>query len=68
MASYETEIEAKPLDDWHEEIGNCLWWVFPVQEPPYVGTPHDSDWPEYHTHWTPIPLPKDPDVVRPGTG
>lgn len=44
-------------DEWEEEDGNVLWWLLPVREPPYVGTPLDDDFPEYVTHWTPIPLP-----------
>lgn len=56
-------LEAKkprPLDDWHEDVGDVLWWRFPINEPPYVGTPLDSDWPDYHTHWTPIICPDAP--------
>lgn len=52
--------EARPLDEWHEDIGNALWWTFPITEPPYSGTPLDTEWPGYHTHWTPIPLPSPP--------
>lgn len=33
--------EARPLSEWHEDIGDVLWWRFPVTEPPYVGTPLD---------------------------
>jgi hypothetical protein len=36
---------AIPFDAWTEEDGNVLWWVFPIREAPYVGTPLDSDWP-----------------------
>lgn len=43
---------ALPLEEWHEDIGTVLWWRFPINEPPYCGTPLDDDWPEYHTHWT----------------
>ncbi len=50
----------KPLDAWHEEVGPVLWWLFPVKEPPYVGTPIDDDWPGYHTHWTEIAVPDPP--------
>ena len=32
---------ARPADEWHEDIGPALWWVFPIAEPPYVGTPND---------------------------
>lgn len=55
-------VDARPLDDWHEDDGPALWWRFPVNEPPYAGTPLDSDWPGYHTHWTPLP----PVPVEPG--
>lgn len=47
--------EARPLDDWHEDDGPVVWWTFPVNEPAWIGSPTDSDWPGYHTHWTPHP-------------
>jgi hypothetical protein len=56
-------LEAKsprPLADWHEDIGDVLWWRFPISEAPYVGTPRDSDWPGYHTHWTRMICPDAP--------
>jgi hypothetical protein len=64
-----TALPVKPLADWNDEIGPVLWWRFPIQEPPWVGTPLDSDWPieddgdevPYYTHWMPIPLPINPD-------
>lgn len=31
----------RPLEEWHEDLGNCLWWKFPIDEPPYVGSPLD---------------------------
>lgn len=49
-----------PIDEWHEDNGAVLWWAFPIEEPPYCGTPLDSDWPNYHTHWTPIIVPEQP--------
>jgi hypothetical protein len=52
---------AQPLDQWHEAEGDVLWWEFPVSEPPYVGSPLDTGWPGYHTHWTRIALPDGPD-------
>lgn len=48
---------ARPLDDWHEDMGVVLWWRFPVDEPPYCGHPNCDDWPGYHTHWTPLAIP-----------
>ncbi len=51
---------ARPISEWHEDSGSALWWRFPIEEPPYSGTPLDSDWPGYHTHWTPIVCPDEP--------
>lgn len=57
----------RPLADWHEDDGIVLWWKLPIDEPPYVGSPLCSDWPDeadwpegYYTHWQPIPMPKEP--------
>ena len=57
--------QARPLDEWDEWNGNVLWWKFPIDEPPYVGTPLDTDWPKYHTHWTPLGVPDMPLPARP---
>ena len=51
---------ARPLEEWGEDYGDVLWWKFPIEEPPYVGSPLDEKWPAYHTHWTPIILPQPP--------
>lgn len=53
---------ARPLADWSEDDGHVLWWRLPVTEPPYAGSPLDSDWPGYHTHWTPIEEPEE--IIR----
>ena len=37
--------EARPEAEWHEDIGPVLWWRFPIDEPPYVGTPLDLGYP-----------------------
>ena len=37
--------EARPLSEWHEDIGPAMWWRFPIDEPPYVGTPLDVGMP-----------------------
>jgi hypothetical protein len=29
------------LDEWHEDVGDVLWWKFPIEEAPYVGSPLD---------------------------
>lgn len=49
---------AAHIDSWHEDIGTVLWWRFPVEEPPYVGSPLEDDFPDYVTHWTPIVMPE----------
>lgn len=50
---------ARPLDEWHEDHGFALWWTWKdgqwLGEPSYIGSPLCSDWPGYHTHWTPHP-------------
>lgn len=55
---------ARPIDEWGEDNGDVLWWKFPIEEPPYVGSPLDANWPGYHTHWTPIAVPEPPKEVE----
>jgi hypothetical protein len=33
-----------PLEDWHDDDGDVLWWRLPVCEPPMVSSPISSDW------------------------
>lgn len=55
-------IKARPLAEWHEDDGHVCWWAFPVAEPAWIGTPHDSDWSGYYTHWMPHPeIPETPE-------
>jgi hypothetical protein len=54
---------ARPLEEWGEDYGDVLWWKFPIEEPPYVGSPLDANWPAYHTHWTPIVCPEPPEEL-----
>lgn len=52
---------AWPLEHYHEDMGPVLWHRFPIEEPPWVGSPLCSDWPGYHTHFQALPpLPADP--------
>lgn len=51
---------ARPIAEWHEDMGPKLWWRFPVVEPPYVGDPRWEDFPDHYTHWTDMPVPWDP--------
>ncbi len=34
-------VQARPLSEWNEETGDVLWWRFPIDEPPYCGSPQD---------------------------
>jgi hypothetical protein len=31
--------QAHRFEDWHEDIGDVLWWLVPVQEAPHCGSP-----------------------------
>lgn len=53
--SDEAGLVARPLEEWHEDYGDVVWWKFPITEPAMIGNPLDSAWPGYHTHWTPHP-------------
>lgn len=52
---------ARHIDEWHEDMGVVLWWRDPVEEPPYVGTPHDGDFDETYKWWSPIDTPEIPE-------
>lgn len=41
MSKLKVELVARPLSEWHEDMGAVLWWRFPIEEPPYVGSPLD---------------------------
>tara|TARA_R110000744_G_scaffold344217_1_gene449485 strand:+ start:255 stop:512 length:258 start_codon:yes stop_codon:yes gene_type:complete len=48
-------LTPRKLDDWHEEIGDVLWWCWRdgdwLGESPYVGSPLDLGYTvECHTH------------------
>ena len=51
------KVIAHLAEKWHEDIGPVLWWDFPVEEPPYCGTPLDDDFPKYKTHFTELYIP-----------
>lgn len=65
-AAAKVGIVARPAEDYHEDHGPVLWWHFPIEEPPVVGYQDSYDRygdpivTEYHTHWTPIPIPNAP--------
>lgn len=54
----------QPIDQYHEDIGDVLWWALPIEEPPWCGSPLDNDWPGYHTHWSPLVIPTLPEPTE----
>ena len=52
-----TKVIAHLAEHWDEDTGDVLWWNFPVEEPPYCGTPLDDDFPKYKTHFTELHIP-----------
>ena len=52
---------ARHIDEYHEDMGPVLWWRDPIEEPPYVGTPHDDCFDETYEWWTPIDIPDMPE-------
>jgi len=57
-------VNARPEEEWHEDDGCVLWWRFPIEEPPYIGSPLCCDWTGDYTHWTPLIGPNDGDDDR----
>lgn len=43
LATHELKrlMKPRPLSEWTEEDGDVLWWRFPIEEPPYCGSPND---------------------------
>ncbi|WP_375282953.1 hypothetical protein [Sphingobium yanoikuyae] len=33
--------QPRPLHEWHEDIGDVLWWLWPIEQAPWVGSPTD---------------------------
>ena len=53
------KVEARLAEHWNEDMGDVLWWNFPVEEPPYCGTPLDEHFPKYKTHFSMIDMPNE---------
>lgn len=32
-------VIARPIEEWNEGIGDVLWWKFPIEEAPWIGSP-----------------------------
>jgi hypothetical protein len=56
--AHEDVNDPKPIDQWGEDYGDCLWWSFPIDEPPYCGTPLDYEFPDHVTHFTRFIVPQ----------
>lgn len=56
LGEYEEANTLRPIEEWGEDYGDCLWWNS-VPEPMYVGNPLCSDFPDYVTHFTRIKKP-----------
>jgi hypothetical protein len=41
MPDGEQPTSVRYWTEWHEDMGTVLWWKWPIEEPPYVGTPLD---------------------------
>ena len=57
LGEYEEANEPRLIEEWSEDYGDCLWWSFPIEEPPYCGTPLDCNFPNHVTHFTRLILP-----------
>lgn len=60
LGELEDAHEPKPIEEWKEEYGDCLWWSFPIVEPPYCSSPLAIDFPDHVTHFTRLVLPTEP--------
>lgn len=53
VESYEEAMKPKPIEEWHEDDGDVIWWKLPINEPPYIGSPLCDDFTfDYYTHFT----------------
>lgn len=59
LDEYKKAFKPRPLEEWGEDVGDCLWWKFPIEEPPYCGSPLDENFPDYVTHFTRLIIPKE---------
>lgn len=58
LGELEDLLEPIPAEEWCDDDGDVLWWVLPVEEPPYLGSPLDEKFKlDYYTHFTRFLLP-----------
>lgn len=51
LGQIEDRLELRKIDEYHEDMGNCLWWEesqiqngLPTEEPSYIGSPLCNNW------------------------
>jgi hypothetical protein len=53
---WDTEQIFRPVEDWHEDDGDALFFKLDAGESPKVTSPITSNWDDnYFTHWMPLP-------------
>lgn len=58
LQKYKKSNTLKSVDEWHEDIGDALFWKLPIEESPFITSPIRSDWTENHyTHFTELVEP-----------
>ena len=57
LGKLEDMLELRPINEWDEDYGDCLFWCLPDIEPPYCGTPDDMGFPSHVTHFTRLIMP-----------
>ena len=58
LGELEDLFEPIPAEEWHEDDGDVIWWKFPIEEPPYLGSPLDEKFIfDYYTHFTRFLIP-----------
>lgn len=61
LVKLQSLVQLRPASEYHEDMGSVLWWKLPIEEPPYVGTSLDTDFPKNDcTHFSPLPVPQQP--------
>lgn len=58
----------KRLDEWTEEDGDVLWWVFPIEEAPYCGSPKDCGHTVEMRHYVMVDGQREVKTVRTDVG
>lgn len=33
--------QPRPFHEWHEDHGDVIWWLWPIEQAPWIGTPLD---------------------------